>query len=268
MITHHLKKKEHKFKIGNRCPHIEPNIKEDTILIEDDEVIGFYIKNLKGKSKELLKLIDIEFRSKKVPKSLLERSDVFDAVYRKGLTRKSAKATQTIQMSTILGSLLPKHHMRRPYPCVSAVHQREEAKNYIKAMIIASKECENYIKRYAPEIYKRQTKLVKENVPKKWRFGNIFTGSISNYNISAPFHKDGANLKGCINVILTTRNNATGGCLHVPEYDITMEMANNSMCVYPSWRTMHGVTPIQVNDDRSYRNTHIFYLLNGFQDYN
>ena len=263
-----LKNVEHKYKIGNRCPFIEPNITEDSIFVEDGEVIGFYKKDLKGKLKKLLMLIDAEFRSKNVPKSLLERSDVFTAVYSKGKTRKQAKATQTVQMSTILGSMLPKAHMRRPYPSVSAVHQKDSAVNYIKAMIMASKESEKYIKRYAPEVYKSIKQKIEDEVPEKWRFGNIFTGSISNYNISAPFHQDNSNLKGGVNVILTTRNNATGGCLHIPQYDATIEMGNNSMCVYPAWRNMHGVTPIQANDDRAYRNTHIFYTLKGFHKYN
>ena len=87
-----LKNVEHKYKIGNRCPFIEPNITEDSIFVEDGEVIGFYKKDLKGKLKKLLMLIDAEFRSKNVPKSLLERSDVFTAVYSKGKTRKQAKA--------------------------------------------------------------------------------------------------------------------------------------------------------------------------------
>ena len=267
MKTLILESKKHKHKIGNRCPNITPNVTEDTLFVENGEVIGFYKKNLKGKLKKLLKLIDLEFRSKNVPKSLLERSDVFTAVYKKGLTRKQAKATQTIQMSTILGSMLPKPHMRRPYPCTSAVHQNNKANNFIKAMIMASKESETYFKKYAPEVYKEFKNMVDMEVPEKWRFGNIFTGSISNYNISAPFHQDNSNLNGGVNVILTTRNNATGGCLNVPEYDITIEMEDNSMCVYPAWRNMHGVTPIQTYDDRSYRNTHIFYALKGFNKY-
>ena len=71
-------------------------------------------------------MVDIankEFRSKNVPKSLLERSDVFANKYKKGMTRKEAKAMGTVQMSAILGSIPPKPHMRRPYPTISAVHR-------------------------------------------------------------------------------------------------------------------------------------------------
>tara|TARA_R100000152_G_scaffold18399_1_gene10196 strand:+ start:9013 stop:9834 length:822 start_codon:yes stop_codon:yes gene_type:complete len=259
--------KEHNHKIGQRCKDIEPNVTQDSLFVENGEIIGFYKTNITGKIKKLLDIIDIEFRSKNVPKSLLERSDVFDAVYNKGKTRKQAKATQTIQMSTILGSMLPKPHMRRPYPCVSSVHYKNEAKNFIKAMIMASIESESLIKKYANNILQRQKELVSKKVPKKWQFGNIFTGSISNYNISAPYHKDNNNLVGGVNVIYTTRSDAEGGFLNVPEYDITIEMAHNSVCVYPAWKNMHGVTPIKTYGSRSYRNTHIFYVLKGFEKY-
>jgi len=267
MYNYELISKKYEQKIGERCKSIEPDIVNDTIFTENNEVIGFYKTNLTGKIQKLLNIIDNEFRSKKVPKSLLERSDVFSAVYKEGKTRKQAMATQTIQMSTILGSMLPKPHMRRPYPCVSAVHYKDTAKNYIKAMIMASKEAEKIMIKYAKNIYDKQSTLVKEKVPKKWKFGNIFTGSISNYNISAPYHKDGSNLVGGVNVILTTRSDAEGGHLHIPEYDITIEMAHNSMLVYPAWKNMHGVTPIKTFGRRSYRNTHIFYVLKGFDKY-
>ena len=36
---------------------------------------------------------------------------------------------------------------------------------------------------------------------------------------------------------------------------------------YPAWRNIHGVTPIYAEDDRAFRNTHIFYAVNGFKGY-
>ena len=261
-----LKNVEHKHKAGNRCKYIEPNINEDTLFMENGEVIGFYKKNLTGKVKKLLELTDYEFRSKNVPKAMLKRSNVLTYT-RKGMSNKQAEALATVQMSAILGSMLPKPQMKRNYPCTSSVHQHKSANNFVKAMLLLNKEAGKLIKKYLPETHERQKDLVKENVPKKWRFGELFTGSISNYNISAPFHQDNLNMKGGVNAIYTTRNNATGGCLNVPDYDATIEMANNSICVYPAWKNLHGVTPIQCEDDKSYRNTHIFYLLNGFQPY-
>ena len=262
-----LEKVEHNRKVGKRCEYIEPNVKEDCLLESDGEIIGFYIKDVNKYSKKLGALIDIankEFKSDNVPKSLLERSDVFANKYKKGMTRKEAKAMGTVQMSSILGSIPPKPHMRRPYPSISSVHREAKAKTFIKAMWGACVEAEKIVKELTPEIYDRQIELFKE-IKKDWKFGNMFTSSISNFNISAPFHRDTGNLEGTVNVILTKRNNANGGCLNVPDYNATFEHADNSMLVYPAWRNVHGVTPIKPIADDGYRNSLIFYPLKAFK---
>lgn len=267
MKTITLIKVEHEVKVGKDCPYFKPNITEDCFLESDGEIIGFYIKDVSKYSEKLKQLILIankEFNSDNVPKSLLERSDVFSKVYKDGMTRKEAKKQGTIQMSTILGSIPPKPHMRRPYPNISQVHRDKKAKTFIKAMWGACIEAEQIIKELTPNIYKNQIELF-EDVKKEWRFGNLFTGSISNYNISAAYHKDTGNIKGAVNIILTKRNNADGGCLNVPDYNATFEQADNSMLVYPAWRNIHGVTPITPTSDGGYRNSLIFYPLKAFK---
>ena len=268
MKTITLNKVEHITKIGKDCPYFEPNITEDCFLESDGEIIGFYIKDV-SKYSEKLKLLMLiankEFNSNNVPKSLLERSDVFSKVYKEGMTRKEAKKQGTVQMSAILGSIPPKPHMRRPYPNISAVHRNKKAKTFIKAMWGACVEAEKIIKELTPNIYKNQIELFSD-VKKDWRFGNLFTSSISNFNISAPYHRDTGNIKGSVNVILTKRNNADGGCLNVPDYNATFEQADNSMLVYPAWRNIHGVTPIKTTSDEGYRNSLIFYPLKAFKN--
>ena len=156
--------------------------------------------------------------------------------------------------------------MRRPYPKVSSVHAKKSAVPFVKAMMLLCNEGEKILKKHTPEIYKRQKELMKD-VPSKWKFRNLFTSTISNYNISAPFHQDRANVKGAVNLIFTKRRNASGGCLHVPDYNATIEMADNSMLVYPAYKNMHGVTPIYPKDVKGFRNTHIFYAISGFEKY-
>ena len=267
MKTIKLHKQEHDVKTGKDCPYFEPNIKEDCFLEVDREIVGFYIKDVSKYSKKLSQLISIsnkEFRSDNVPKSLLERSDVFAKVYKEGLTRKEAKKEGTIQMSSILGSIAPKAHMRRPYPTISAVHREKKANTFIKAMWASCVESEKIIKELTPEIYERQLELFSD-IDKQWRFGNMFTSSISNFNIAAAYHRDTGNIVGAVNVILTKRNNSKGGCLNVPDYNVTFEQADNSMLVYPAWKNIHGVTPIEKTSEDGYRNSLIFYPLKAFK---
>lgn len=258
---------KHERKIGGACEYIEPNITEDCIFYADGEPIGFYLTKMPEKMCKLADLANAEFRSKNVPKSLLERSDVFSKVYRDGMTRAQAKKNGTIQMSSIIGSIPPKPHMKRPYKSISSVHTSKTAQTFIKAMLMLAKESEQLIKEIIPSQYEKQLKLFQQ-VPDQWKFGNLFTSSISNFNISAPFHRDTGNIVGAVNVIICKKLNSTGGDLHIPDYNATIGQKDNSILVYPAWRNVHGVTPITPTHEGGYRNSLVFYPLNAFVEKN
>ena len=265
MKTIKLHKQEHDVKIGKDCPYYEPNITEDCMLELDGEVIGFYIKDVSKYSNKLSQLISIsnkEFRSDNVPKQEMSRGP--QGTKADKLQRQKEGKNLVTQFSTILGSVAPKPHMRRPYPTISSVHREKKANTFIKAMWAASVESENIIKQLTPHIHKSQLELFKD-VDKKWRFGNMFTSSISNFNIAAAYHRDTGNIVGAVNVILTKRNNSSGGSLNVPDYNVTFEQADNSMLVYPAWKNIHGVTPIIKTSEDGYRNSLIFYPLKAFK---
>ena len=258
-----LIKVEHTNKIGDRCEYIEPNVTEDCVFYADGEPIGFYLTKMPEKMCRLADLANAEFRTKNVPKSLLERSDVYAKVYKEGMTRKQAMATGTVQMSSIIGSIPPKPHMQRPYPSISSVHSSKTAQTFIKAMLMLVKESEQLIKEILPNQYAKQYELFNK-VLDKWKFGNLFTSSISNYNISAPFHRDTGNIVGAVNVIICKKHNSKGGDLHIPDYGATIGQQDNSILVYPAWRNVHGVTPIIPIHEGGYRNSLIFYPLKAF----
>lgn len=240
---------EHNVQVGDECGAIEPNIKEDCIFMFEGEPVGFFIKEIKGKFKQFIDIANNELRSDRVPKSIM------------------ARASGVEQYSTIIGSVPPKPHLRRPYPSISSVHNTKSARTFIKAMLAACREAEQVLKDILPEQYENQVKLIKENVPEKYRLGKCFTSSINNYNIPAPFHRDTANIKGCVNVIITKRKDSTGGNLHVPDYNATMDSSDNSMLVYPAWRNVHGVTPIEPTFKGGYRNSLVFYPLKSFKGF-
>ena len=259
-----LIKVEHNRKIGETCEYIDPHVTEDCIFYADGQPIGFYLTKMPEKMCKLADLANAEFQSKNVPKSLLERSDVMANVYKLGMTRAEAKAKGTVQMSSIIGSIPPKPHMMRPYASISIVHSEKKAQTFIKAMLLLAKESEQLIKELLPKQYEQQIELFKE-VPDKWKFGNLFTSSISNYNISAPFHRDTGNIVGAVNVIICKKHNSKGGDLHVPDYNATIGQQDNSILVYPAWRNVHGVTPIIPTFEGGYRNSLVFYPLKAFK---
>lgn len=251
---------EHNVKIGDKCEYKEPNVTEDCIFYADGEPIGFYLTKMPEKMYKLADLSNAELNSNNVPKTKMNRPTV------KGYDENTGKGIYEYrtQYSTIIGSCPPKPHMRRPYPIISSVHSVKSAQTFIKAMLLLAKESEQLIKEIIPKQYEQQIELFKD-VPNKWKFGNLFTSSISNYNISAPFHRDTANIVGAVNVIICKKLNSKGGDLHIPDYNATIGQQDNSILVYPAWRNIHGVTPIIPTHEGGYRNSLVFYPLKAFK---
>jgi len=238
----------HNRKIGDECEYIEPNVKEDSFFYSDGQLIGFYLQKMPDKMCALANLANAELQSNRVPKQG---------------TKRSESAGGIVQESCIIGSVPPKPHMRRPYASISSTHSVKSAQTFIKAMLMLARESEEVIKQLMPEQHEQQTRLLSK-VPERWRFGNLFTSSISNFNISAPFHRDGGNIEGAVNVIICKKRNSRGGDLHVPDYNATIGQQDNSMLVYPAWRNLHGVTPIIPTSEGGYRNSLVFYPLKAF----
>lgn len=246
---------KHDIKIGDTCKTIEPNITEDCLFYENGKIIGFYLSRMPEKMCKLADLADKELRSKNVPKTTMDRKTPLP----------NGQYLVVSQYSTILGGVPPKPHMRRPYPTISSVHSSKSAQIFIKAMLLLAKESEELLKKMMPDQYEKQLSLFNQ-VPDKWKFGSIFTSSISNYNISAPFHQDNANIPNTVNVIICKKKNSKGGDLHIPDYGATIGQQDNSILVYPAWKNVHGVTPIIPTHEGGYRNSLVFYPLKAFVD--
>lgn len=249
-------------KVGDVCGDLEPNITEDTIFTLNGEVVGFYLKKMPDKLNKLIDIANAEFLTDRVPKETMNRGPVGSKYHQ--MKQEALGIKRVSQFSTIIGSCAPKPHMRLPYPRMSMVHEVKTAKTFIKAMLLACNEAENVIKELAPELYEKQLQIITEKVPPKWRFGKLFTSSISNFNIAASYHRDAGNLEGCANVIINKRSHAKGGNLSIPDYGAVLDSADNSMIVYPAWMNIHGVTPIITLKSEGYRNSLIFYPLKAF----
>ena len=259
----YLIKVEHNIKIGDKCDYIEPNVLEDCVFYDNGEPIGFYLTKMPEKMCKLADLANAEFRSKNVPKSFLDRMETVK-LSKEGMKRSDARKIGVSQMSAIIGSVPPKPVMRRPYATISSIHSEKKAQTFIKAMLLLAKESEQLIKEILPKQYEQQIELFK-GVDEKWRFGNLFTSSISNFNISAPFHRDTGNIVGAVNVIICKKFNSKGGDLHIPDYNATIGQQDNSILVYPAWKNIHGVTPIIPTHEDGYRNSLVFYPLKAFK---
>ena len=249
-------------KIGSHCPDIEPNITEDTVFYIAGEPVGFYIRKMTGKAENLAAVANAELISKRVKKTEMQRPKMLgiDPVTGKGIVDRSCK-----QYSAILGSVPAKPHMKREYNTISSLHSEKPAGTFIKAMKLLCYEAEEIMRKLMPEQFERQLGIMEAEAMPKYRFGRLFTSSISNCNISAPYHRDNANLKNTVNIIINKKRSARGGNLNIPEYDATIDGCDGSMLVYPAWMSVHGVTPIHKITEDGYRNSLVFYPLSGFR---
>lgn len=255
----HLKTVEHNHKMGHICKDLEPNVIEDTLFIEDGKAIGFYLKEPPIKLKQLLNVANAELNSPNVPKVKMDRGT------RKMNAMRGIDVVQ--QYSATLGACVPRAHMKRDYGRTSQLHSVPSAKTFIKAMLLACREGEKLLKDIMPEQYEFQKKTIEENVPEKYRLTDLFSSSISNFNVAAAYHQDRGNLKGCVNFIFSKKENARGGHLHVPEYDAVIDNKDGSMLVYPAYKNMHGVTPIIPLAEDGYRNSLVFYAIDNLQKF-
>ena len=254
MKTIELKQVEHSVKIGDQPLERPPTLFEDSLFVVDGKPIGFYLAKLPERLAKLVNVADAELNSTRVPKSEMRRSS--------GLHGDGDKDVR--QYSCIIGSIPPKPHMRRSYATKSSVHAVDSARTFVKAMTMAGRECLGLVEQVCPDVYQVHRQAVEARVPEEWRFADLFTSSISNYNIAAAIHQDNLNVKGAVNCIITKRRNSTGGNLYVPDYDVTFNSADNSLLVYPAWRNMHGVTPIVPTHPGGYRNSLVWYALDAF----
>jgi len=258
----------HNIKLGDVCDDIDPNILEDTIFYSDGEAVGFYLKQIPNKLQNLVNVANAELLSDRVPKTKMNRGPTLSKAAQKQIINDGGEVIQPIQQySTIIGSCAAKPHMRMPYPRTSMVHDVKSAETFIKAMLLACKESEDLINEITPNIFAKQKAIIEEKVPPKFRFGRLFTSSISNFNIAANYHRDAGNLEGCVNVIIAKKSHAKGGNTTIPDYNATVDSRDNSILVYPAWRNVHGVTPIIPLKNGGYRNSLVFYPLKAFNNY-
>lgn len=264
MKTVVLRKVKHGFKFGDRPVERPANLSEDSLFVnEEGRPVGFFVLKPPDTLAKLMNVAEHEIHSDRVPKQRMDRKRGVNGEKNRNGTYKYEIVTQ---WSVTCGSVAPNARMRRPYPNKSALYNVPTAKRFRAAMLRAAQESGQLIEAVSPELFRQHTKAM-EPIPEKWRFGQHFTSSISNYNIAAPIHIDKLNVRGALNVIICKRRNSRGGNLFVPDYDVTFAQADGSILVYPAWANLHGVTPIIPTEDGGYRNSHVFYSVTGFQDY-
>lgn len=144
--------------------------------------------------------------------------------------------------------------------CSEGTLNAEEPKAYKQIEEVARAIAKNY-KFHRGEKYEEHMKLT-EKVLKQWVIkGTPFTSGILNKNNALKYHYDTGNFKDVFSCMLMLRRDLVGGDLSMPEFNVKVKLANNSLFMFDGQGVIHGVTPIAHSSNQGYRYTLVFYSL-------
>jgi len=118
-----------------------------------------------------------------------------------------------------------------------------------------------------PEQALEHERVVSEGINKDWLIGKTpFTSGIINDSNALPYHKDSGNLKGAWSMMLSLKDGIDGGGLHLPEFDLSLGIPDESLTIFNGQGHWHGVTPWVIKRRDSYRYTLVWYVKAAIKD--
>lgn len=191
-------------------------------------------------------------------------------------TTKYAEAIQRIkyQESTRVSGLktvsrifgyAPRVQARKDF-CSSTSLLNDSPEEHDLIIEMGQKLSEVYLNR-APQVFAGHTKVADEKVRGEYRIeGTPFTSGIINKNNPLKYHFDSGNFKKVFSCMMAFKKDCEGGHLALPEYDIALEIADNSVLLFDGQDILHGVTPFKIGSDEGYRYTVVYYSLQRMWD--
>jgi hypothetical protein len=234
----HLNVKEYKSRFAIEAD-ASINIKEDTLLVEDGNPILLY-KKIDWCDTDAIRncCMGVKYCTdtrlpKKGEKGITTRSAIFG--YRPRIPLR-----QDFCSATSMANVNPSEH---------------------KIITQFASELTEVYKEYFPDtflLHEEKMKTIKD----EWRIENsVFTSGIINKNNPLQYHHDTGNFKGVLSNMIAFKNGVAGGRLVLPEYDIKLEISDNTLTIFDGQSIVHGVTPIIKYKPDAYRYTIVYYSL-------
>jgi len=211
-------------------------IKEDCTLVDRASglLLGVYLTMPKHSTELLKALMTIKYDKNKRLAGLITKSRIFGYKPREKIRNDFCTSTQLAKES-------PKEH--------------EIICNYAKVITkIYKKNC--------GEIYDEHAAITNEKLLPEWTIkGTPFSSGIVNKNNALHYHFDSGNFKDVYSNMVAFKSNTKGGHLSLPQYDIGLEIANNSLLLFDGQKILHGVTPFKLLSENAYRYSIVYYSL-------
>jgi hypothetical protein len=134
------------------------------------------------------------------------------------------------------------------------------------ALVGLALELQAQLRAFAPSAFDRDAKTMGV-VEEEWRLAesSLWTSGIVNKASALPYHRDRLNFPTW-SAMPVFRRSMTGGHLHLPEYDVTVECRDGWVVYFPGYEHLHGVTPMQKTAEDGYRYSVVYYALRGMKD--
>lgn len=146
--------------------------------------------------------------------------------------------------TTALATSYPKHH---------------------RAITEFADELVKYYEEYFPDIFEMHKNEVKEKVLDEWTIGSTpFTSGIVNKNNQLKYHFDSGNFQDVLSNMVVFKKGTSGGHLIIPEFDIALDVSDKSLTIFNGQDILHGVSPIEHDNETGYRYSVVYYSLQQF----
>ena len=209
-------------------------INEDVIIYVDDQPVLFY-KNLKEDTSHL-------------------RWAVKNVDYVMG------KRVRGLESQSAIFGYSPRIAMRHDYCTITSMAEKKPKQHHIISNFIEN--IIGYYEEYFPDIFNKHKDIVKEKVLDEWKIaGSPFTSGIVNKNNQLKYHFDTGNFKGVLSNMIVFKKGTSGGHLVIPALDIALEVSDNSLTIFNGQDILHGVSPIDYDNEKGYRYSVVYYSL-------
>ncbi len=151
---------------------------------------------------------------------------------------------------------------------LSAIH--EESPAAAAAVVRYAQTASEHYAGLNPDLYRVHRDKAQDLAAPDYRLADSpFTSAIINRDNVLPYHFDKGNVPGGWSMMLGFKSgvgpdaNGDAGYLVIPELDVALEIANNSVTGFDGQIALHGVTPFRKLSRSSYRYTIVYYAKAG-----
>lgn len=198
------------------------------------------------------KLVAVYFTLPKKYPAVLEACHKIE--YRVDVRTSGLKST-----SRIFG-YRPRETIRKDFCSSTSLSQDSPSQHNV--LVNFARILSDYYEKYCGDVYQAHKKIADEKIMKEWKIeGSPFTSGIVNKNNPLKYHFDAGNFDSVYSNMVAFKKGVSGGYLSIPEYDLGLEIADNSVLLFDGQKLLHGVTPIKYVNKNSYRYTIVYYTL-------